>query len=235
MSNADAEVERALQRMIDAEVALEQNRRSNGDWAAWQRAATDYWLLLHPDDARFRRGDPAATPTIDQMRGFAERISLATKGVPSTWRLDPRSPERDLYLARVGWWHELGAALYEPIRHSIQRVSRGDSPGVETLVRFLEADVYCHRSGYMKADVIRFLTRTELDVAIEDRLREVVLAAVDGRDRREFKAYIRLARRVDSERLRQDLTSRAGSSMPRSARHAQWMLAGLDTKPYRSQ
>jgi hypothetical protein len=110
------------------------------------------------------------------------------------------------------------------------RLHDGDLSGVETLVRFLEADVYCDRSGYMKADVIRILTRADLDEATLVRLRTVVLAAVEGFDRREFRSYIRLARRVDSDALRQELASRLGSATARTSRHAKWMLAGIDQR-----
>jgi hypothetical protein len=119
------------------------------------------------------------------------------------------------------------AGLYEPIEHAIDRLRRGDTSGIETLVRFVEADVYCHRSGYAKADAIRFLTRVPLAGRVVARLRWVVLDTVDGPDRREFRAYVRLARRVDSDDFRRELRALLGSSNPTTARHARWMLDGL--------
>lgn len=120
------------------------------------------------------------------------------------------------------------AGLYGPVDHAIGRVEDGDADGIETLVRFLEADVYCDRSGYVKADAIRVLTRAKLDEQTTARLRGVVLAVVDGPDRREFRSYVRLARRVDSEELRAELRVRLDSASRRTARHAGWVLAGLD-------
>jgi hypothetical protein len=67
--------------------------------------------------------------------------------VPTTWRLARPSLAKAEHLARVGWFHELYAALYGPIEHAVKHVEGGDAAAVETLVRFLEADVYCHRSG----------------------------------------------------------------------------------------
>lgn len=224
VGKSNATAERALQRMLAAEDA---NGQGRGGWDDWQRAAVDYWLLLHPNQARLRRGDPTRIPTVDDMKERAASLSGAMAGVPDTRRLSPPTRERAEHLARVAWFHELLAGLYGPIDDALDRLRRGDQSGVQTLVRFLEADVYCFRSGYMKADVIHFLTRADLDTASMSRLRQVVVAAVDGFDRRDFRAYIRLARRLDSETLRQELTSRAGSSTNRSARHAQWMLAGL--------
>ena len=108
---------------------------------------------------------------------------------------------------------------------------RDDQSGVETLVRFLEADVYCFRSGYVKADAIRFLTRADLNDETMERLRRVALTVVDDGDRREFRAYIRLGRRVDSAAFRNDLRTRLDSGSRRTARHADWMLVGLGDPP----
>jgi hypothetical protein len=216
--------------MLDAEHLHEAHRANDDLWAAWQRAATDYWVLLHPELARFRAGDPQRTPSITEMRERAELVTHAMDGIPETWRLAADSPTRNEQSARVGWWHELMAGLYGPVGNAMARLHDGDLSGVETLVRFLEADVYCDRSGYMKADVIRILTRADLNKATHERLLTVVLAAVDGFDRREFRSYIRLARRVDSDALRQELALRLGSTTARASRHAKWMLAGIDQR-----
>ena len=199
----------------------------NDDWHAWQRAATDYWVLLHPQLARLRRGDDSRTPSTAEMQERAESVRGAMHGVPTTWRLAPPSPERTEHLARVGWFHEQLAGLYGPIDDAIERLRRDDASSVETLIKFLEADVFCFRSGYKKAEVITVVTRAPLDDEALDRLRRVVVAAVDGVDRREFRSYIRLARRVDSPALRAELTSRLSSALSRTVRHAEWMLAGL--------
>jgi hypothetical protein len=166
--------------------------------------------------------------TVAEMKQRAEVLSHAMDGVPRTWRLGQPSPERTRYLARVGWFHELYAGLYEPIANALVRLRNNDSSGLESLVRFLEADVYCFRSGYMKEEIIRLLARADLETETAQRLRTIVLAVVDGFDRREFRYYIRLARRVDSVDFRSELRGRLTSESPRTVRHAEWMLAGLD-------
>lgn len=219
-----------MQRMIEADNA-ENAGHSADDWAVWQRAATEYWVLLHPDLARYRRGDPQRVPTVSEMRDRAEMVARSMDDVPDTWRLAPPSRQRAEHLARVGWFHEQLAGLYGPVDHAIERLRRDDRSGIETLVRFLEADVYCFRSGYAKAEAIRFLTRADLNDEVVERLRRVVLAVVDDFDRREFRAYIRLGRRVDSAAFRDDLRARLDSGSRRSARHADWMLVGLGEPP----
>jgi hypothetical protein len=211
--------------MLEAE-QVSNAGRSNEDWDVWQRAATDYWS----SSIRAWRGFGAAmaqTPTVEEMRERAEIIARAMDKVPDTWRLAPPSRQRAEHLAHVGWFHEQGSGLYGPIAHALERLRHDDPSGIETLVRFLESDVYCFRSGYMKAEVIRFLTRADLDAATIERPRVVVLAVVDDFDRREFRAYIRLSRRVDSAPFREDLRSRLASRSPRTARHADWVLVGL--------
>jgi hypothetical protein len=201
-------------------------------WPAWQAAAaTDYWVLLHPELRPWRRGDPDTIPTIDDMRARAELIERSMDGIPSTWRLRPTDAARVEHLARVGWFHELMAGLYEPIFTAIRASSPEASPRLETLIRFLEADLYCHRSGYAKADAIKAITRGPLDDASSARLRVVVLDVVDAHDRTEFRAYTRLARRVDDDGLRTGLRSRVASGPSPVARRARWVLEALGEHP----
>jgi hypothetical protein len=225
--NRPASLDRALRRMLEADDAKGDAEDAYEKWVAWQAAATDYWLMLHPELKRFRRGDGTTVPIVADMRARAKLISEAMTGIPDAWRLMPPSAAKAEHLARVGWWHELMAGLYDPVTGAIERIDV-DRSAVETLVRFLEADVYCHRSGYTKDDVIRALTRsTILDLETRQRLRDVVVAIVDRPDRREFRAYVRLARSVDDENLRAQLRARFSANAPVVARHARWVLEGL--------
>src|SRR5579884_3201796 len=65
----------------------------------------------------------------------------------------------------------------------------GESVDLEPFIEFLEADPWFFRTGYEKADIIRSLTRRLLTEKQASRLGQVVLNAVDSRDRREFRAY----------------------------------------------
>jgi hypothetical protein len=70
-----------------------------------------------PPSSRFRRGDPASTPTIGEIRERADLLAGAMTDVPTTWQLARPSLAKAEHLARVGWFHELYAALYGPIEH----------------------------------------------------------------------------------------------------------------------
>lgn len=85
----------------------------------------------------------------------------------------------------------------------------------------------------MKAALIRYINRLELLPGQRAQLRAVVLAAVDHRDRREFRADGRLARRLDASEFRRALEERAKDVEPRVRRRARWVLVALDQRAIR--
>jgi hypothetical protein len=95
---------------------------------------------------------------------------------------------RSGYGRRVDEWNRLMSDLYDGLHADLVAVRSADAAALERLTTILEADVFCFRSGYFKVDAIKALTRFDLSEASSDRLERVVLAAVDGRDRREFRA-----------------------------------------------
>lgn len=99
---------------------------------------------------------------------------------------------------------------------------------------FLERDLWTSGSGYGKADAIRYLKHLGLSNDTEERLRRVVLNAVDGRDRREFRHYCKLARKVDAPELRAALRERMTDNDPNVRRRSGWMLAACEQKNERS-
>jgi hypothetical protein len=103
------------------------------------------------------------------------------------------------------------------------RLRRGDSAGLDTAVRFLEADPWFFRTGYLKASLLRRIRRFSLTPDQTARLRNVVLSVVQRRDGREFREYCRLARKVDGPELRSRLQGLAVHSDPRVRRRAGWV------------
>jgi hypothetical protein len=98
---------------------------------------------------------------------------------------------------------------------------------VPTAIEFLESDPWFHGSGYIKANLIKFINRQELKPDWSKRLQKVVLAAVDREDRREFRSYCRLAHKLCSEHLRSELTRRMEVKDEGVSRRARWMLEYL--------
>ncbi len=105
-----------------------------------------------------------------------------------------------------------------------ERLKARNPAGLTTAVKFLEADPWFFRSGYTKADLIRSIRHFKLPEAIAERLRRVVVAAVDRCDRREFREYCRLARKIDSPVLREALQRRLQGEDLGVRRRARWVL-----------
>jgi hypothetical protein len=120
-----------------------------------------------------------------------------------------------------GFWEDLG------------RLQAGDRAGLDLAVRYLEQDPWRQGSGYVKADLIRYINRVALGPGEADRLRRVVVSAVDRPDRREFRRYIRLAHTVDAPDLREALEQRLGSGDSGVRRQARWALGALSQVPAR--
>lgn len=94
-------------------------------------------------------------------------------------RADPSFSNRERSVE--AFWAAMRDALPAEFWESAEQVQRGDPAGAELLIEFLQADPYYFRSGYLKADVLRWLGRIPLDEPQMDRLRTVVLKAVtDG-------------------------------------------------------
>lgn len=112
-------------------------------------------------------------------------------------------------------------------RERLAQVKAGDRAGLETVIQFLEADPWSFGSGYTKEEILRALQRYELTEDQQYRLQNVILHMVDTRATREFRLYRKLARKVDSLRLRNGLLTRLRSEDEGIARRALWVLAYL--------
>ncbi|MDF3063763.1 MAG: hypothetical protein K0S06_3872 [Microvirga sp.] len=163
----------------------------------------------------------------------AAEAAAAQRAVHTTFaevrrRDDPDDPATAAWLAAIARFRAAVPAAYPPgFWEDVARLAKGDPEGLETAIRFLEADPYFDRSGYVKADLIRLVTRLPLDPDESARLRNVAIDAVDRRGRREFRAYCRLARRLDGPELREALAARLMSRDAAVARRASWMIEAL--------
>ncbi len=104
-------------------------------------------------------------------------------------------------------------------------LAAGDLTTIETSIRFLEADPWFFRSGYIKAEILRRLRLAELTPGQVVRLRIVILARIEGRDTREFRWYCRLARMVADSEFLAEVERLRDSSVAPIARRAGWVAA----------
>lgn len=90
----------------------------------------------------------------------------------------------------------------------------GDTSRLRVAVAFLEADLWVFGAGCVKEDFIHAIKQMDLPPTYVKRLQAVVLSIVDRRDGREFRDYCRLARKVDSLELREQLKQRLTRARP---------------------
>jgi hypothetical protein len=140
-------------------------------------------------------------------------------------RDDPNDPATAAWLSAIARFRAAVVAAYPPgFWDDVALLAKANGEGLETAIRFLEADPYFDRSGYVKADLLRFIKRVPLDPEQTERLRAVVIDSVERRGGREFRAYCRLARRLDGPELREALARQLQSGDVAIRRRAAWML-----------
>jgi len=157
-----------------------------------------------------------------RLNSTASELRFRPPHAPEAWEL------HELTAAR--FWEAIEAAYPPGFGHDAARLHAGDAAGLESTFAFLEADPFFFRTGYLKAALIRDIKRLSLTPPQAQRLQQVVLTVVDARNDREFRAFCRLARKVDAPALREQLTARLTSSDAGIRRRARWVLEALAQK-----
>lgn len=160
----------------------------------------------------------------------AAQLDRMHRAIREAWRHRLESP------AHKREWHDAclrfhesydGLAFPGGLERGMALLKQHDASTIEVATRFLEVDPWFNRSGYIKADLIRWLRQAPLSGHQRERLRAVILARIQGRDAREFRWYCRLARFLASPQFLEQVRALAASPDPRIARHASWVLAQL--------
>jgi hypothetical protein len=126
-------------------------------------------------------------------------------------------------------FHACMARAYElATPEALQQIRAGAQPWRESALRFLEADPWFFRSGYMKGRIARALKHVAFTPAEVERVTAIVLAAVNGKDRQEFKEYCRLAKRVPNESLKAGLEKALKSNDRRTRSRAAQMSSYVE-------
>jgi hypothetical protein len=105
---------------------------------------------------------------------------------------------------------------------------QNDHETIEQSVRFLEADPFYFRSGYIKTDIIKHLRRMPLHESQKKRLQKVIINRIYDKARREFRWYCRLAKYVTDPEFEQQLVELSAAGTPKFvSMQAKWVLAQL--------
>jgi hypothetical protein len=164
------------------------------------------------------------TLDIDTWRRRGEAARLAHESVNRAFEQHVRERDPDRYAALLkDFWQKTAAALPNSDAAFMPGLAKGHARYVEAAITFLEADPWFFRSGYEKQNIIRHLKRTRVTEAQRMRLARVVLAAIDGRDRVEFRHFGRLACGVWSDFLDAEVAKRMQSADEGVRRRATWV------------
>ena len=125
----------------------------------------------------------------------AKRHGWRTRPSTAAFRAHVRERDPDRYAALLEDFRaKTAAALPSSDAAFMPGLAKGHARFVETAIAFLEADPWFFRSGYEKQKIIQHLKRAPSQRERQRmRLARVVLEAIDGRDRMEFRHFGRLA------------------------------------------
>lgn len=89
------------------------------------------------------------------------------------------------------------------------KVRSGDREAIDDTIVYLEADPWYFRSGYLKEWLLDNLRKAPLNEENKSRLRKVILNVAAGRNRREFRRYCLLAKKVTNEDFERTVKEKA--------------------------
>jgi hypothetical protein len=126
-------------------------------------------------------------------------------------------------------FHSYVSRLKPYIERACKKVRYADKDKnlLEFVVCFLEVDPWFDGSGYLKQIFLTRVKRSDLNEAIKERLRRVLLDAVNRRGTREFKYYCRLAAVIGDEGLVAALEKASDNNDGAVARRAKMMLGTI--------
>lgn len=119
--------------------------------------------------------------------------------VHETFNQKNRAPEKWKLACKE--FHSYMSAIDEYIDYAYREIQYTDPALLEFAISFLEVDPFFFRSGYIKAELLRKLKRSDLNAKHIMRLNVVLEDAIDRRGSREFKAYCRLAAIIATPKL----------------------------------
>jgi len=143
------------------------------------------------------------------------------------WGIERRSPAH-VEAARI--FRERYDALAFPagLSKQIGALKRLEPPAVEMAIRFLEADPWFHRSGYIKQEFVQRLKHAALSSEQMDRLRAVIERSLSNGTGRVASHLARLAPAVRSDSFIRSINLHSFSKDREVRRRAAQVLRVLD-------
>ena len=110
----------------------------------------------------------------------------------------------------------------------LKEIAAEDGEWRENAITFLEVNPRYFRSGYDKAQLLRYLKRADLSLEHRQRLLVVLLDVVGRPSGVEFRQYCQLASRLASKELASALSKLVKSEDEGVRRRASWMLEHVE-------
>ena len=110
----------------------------------------------------------------------------------------------------------------------LKEVEQVDGEWREAAITFLEVNPRYFRSGYDKAQLLRYLKRADLSPKHKQRLQAVLLDVVGRPSGVEFRQYCQLASRLASKELASAFSKLVKSEDEGVCRQASWMLEHVE-------
>ena len=164
------------------------------------------------------------------IRRDSEAYQALNRNIAETFQHRDESPDGfKAWEAACDAFHSFESPMFELITdEGLARLSAGDPELVDWAIAYLEVDPFHFRSGYYKSWFIRRLKRLPLTPEKKERLRVVVLRALDDPHRAQ-SYYSRLAASLQSPDFIEHIRWRLGSPKPELRQRAQQLLDYLNT------
>lgn len=157
-----------------------------------------------------------------------EAQSLVHEAFRNYGRQQNKDKEKELWLHAVDNFNRAITEAYPPgFWSAYEQLKAKDIEGLEIAITFLENDPWFFRSGYVKQELITLICKVPIASSQQKRLASVVMNAIQGHDRREFRMYCKLARRIVSDEMRREIKDIVDGSTGDTNRRAQWVWDGL--------
>jgi hypothetical protein len=160
----------------------------------------------------------------------AEKLRQLHKTIEATYR-DRQVDEKhyQVWAEACQCFHNSFDRLAFPggLEQEMDLLKRGDAQAVEMAVRFLEANPWFFRSGYIKEQLLRELRKVSLSEDQRDRLREVIMNRINKGSGREFRRYCRLAKDLMNPKFIAQVGEAMMSDDANISRRAAWVLGSF--------
>lgn len=164
--------------------------------------------------------------SIKQIKRNSDELRTLKERIRTTYAERRRSSEHTAEWEQAcAEFHSRFDALSFPGGNAVfERVRQNDPDALEAALRFLVADPYHYRSGYMKEYLWKWLAHRNLSKSAVKRLEQAALGYLDRRISREFWAMCKTMAHIGTTAFWLNVASKVQSREPLEATRAYYLL-----------